>query len=74
MPKKIDIQTTFTLRILLLIFSIQAHSQSHVKWATDSDLLPQNSIKSIVPDKYGFIWMSTESGLVRYDGKDFEIC
>lgn len=30
--------------------------------------LPQNSIKDIVKDKYGFIWLSTESGIVRYDG------
>ncbi|MDI1254456.1 MAG: two-component regulator propeller domain-containing protein [Flavobacterium sp.] len=48
-------------------------SQNNIYWTTDSDFLPQNSIKSIVPDKYGFIWMSTENGLVRYDGKDFEV-
>jgi ligand-binding sensor domain-containing protein len=33
--------------------------------------LPQSSIKSIVQDKYGFIWLSTENGIVRYDGNQF---
>ncbi len=46
---------------------------SKLNWITDSEFLPQNSIKSIVPDKYGFIWMTTENGLVRYDGKNFVI-
>ncbi|MGK4567234.1 two-component regulator propeller domain-containing protein [Flavobacterium sp. 3HN19-14] len=63
--------TAFKLLLLFSTFLVQ--SQSRVSWATDSDDLPQNSIKSIAPDKYGFIWMSTENGLVRYDGKDFEI-
>lgn len=31
--------------------------------------MPQNSIKDIVKDKYGFIWICTESGILRYDGQ-----
>lgn len=38
---------------------------------TDENGLPQNSIKAIMGDKEGFIWLSTESGLVRYDGHRF---
>jgi signal transduction histidine kinase len=38
---------------------------------TDENGLPQNSVKAIVADKEGFIWLSTESGLVRYDGHRF---
>lgn len=30
--------------------------------------LPQNSIYSIVEDKYGFMWFGTWGGVVRYDG------
>lgn len=37
----------------------------------DNNVLPQNSIKSIVKDKNGFIWLATESGIVRYDGKNY---
>lgn len=44
-----------------------------VTWFTDSEGLPQNSIKDIVPDKYGYIWLSTENGVVRYDGQDFKL-
>ena len=33
-------------------------------YSTDTEHLPQNSVKSIIPDKYG---------LVRFDGKDFKV-
>ncbi|MEF9476654.1 hypothetical protein OWR28_01835 [Chryseobacterium sp. 1B4] len=33
--------------------------------------LPQNSIKDIVKDKYGFIWLSMEGRILRYDGSNF---
>lgn len=42
-------------------------------FSSDSNHLPQNSVKSITPDKYGFIWLATENGLVRYDGQKFKI-
>jgi signal transduction histidine kinase len=35
---------------------------------TDDAGLPQNSIKGIATDNLGFIWLVTESGVVRYDG------
>lgn len=35
---------------------------------TDESGLPQNSVKAIVKDERGYIWMTTERGLVRYDG------
>jgi len=38
---------------------------------TDENGLPQNSVKSIAADQEGFIWLATESGLVRFDGQDF---
>lgn len=38
---------------------------------TDSDGLPQNSIKSIAQDNNGFFWLATERGLVRFDGHRF---
>lgn len=42
------------------------------RWYTaDNNELPQSSVKAIVPDKYNFIWMTTENGLVRYDGQAF---
>jgi len=44
-----------------------------LEWYTDSDGLPQNSVKDIVSDTYGYIWISTENGVVRYDGRDFKV-
>lgn len=38
---------------------------------TDENGLPQNSVKSIVGDSEGFVWMATENGLVRFDGRNF---
>ena len=40
-------------------------------WYTTDNGLPQNSIKDMVKDKYGYLWLSTEQGIVRYDGRNF---
>lgn len=39
----------------------------------NTDGLSQNSVHSIIQDRYGFIWMGTEDGLNRYDGTRFKI-
>jgi len=38
---------------------------------TSDNGLPQNSVKAIAPDEYGFIWLATEAGVVRFDGRSF---
>jgi signal transduction histidine kinase/ligand-binding sensor domain-containing protein len=35
--------------------------------------LPQNSVKYVEMDNEGFLWMATESGIVRYDGQHFRV-
>lgn len=35
--------------------------------------LPQNSGKSIIEDKKGFLWIATQEGLARYDGYSFKV-
>ena len=35
--------------------------------------LPQNSAKDLLLDKNNFLWISTENGLVRFDGQHFRI-
>ena len=60
----------FTIFSTLYIYSQDNYSE---EWfSADSKQLPQNSVKSIVQDKYGFVWLTTENGLVRFDGKLFE--
>ncbi|RQO64762.1 hypothetical protein DBR40_24955 [Pedobacter sp. KBW01] len=34
--------------------------------------LPSNIVYKMVTDGYGYLWMTTESGLVRYDGNTFK--
>jgi signal transduction histidine kinase len=46
-------------------------SDYHVKQYTDENGLPQNSVKAIMIDKNGFVWLSTEVGLTRFDGHKF---
>lgn len=63
--------------ILILFFLVSTYcigqETYYTQWySADNDYLPQNSVKSITPDKYGFIWLSTESGLIRFDGKNFK--
>lgn len=51
-------------------FSAQGYTS---RWYGMDQGLPQNSIKDITKDKYGFIWLSTDGGVIRYDGKNFLI-
>ncbi|SMO72433.1 Signal transduction histidine kinase [Chryseobacterium rhizoplanae] len=60
--------------ILILFFTIcKLCAQSEVmgqNYNIDNGL-PQNSVKDIIKDKYGFIWISTENGITRFDGQQF---
>ncbi|WP_426478052.1 sensor histidine kinase [Chryseobacterium sp. CBSDS_008] len=58
--------------IILLAF-LKLHAQSELIWQnyTIDNGLPQNSVKDIINDKYGFIWISTENGITRFDGSQF---
>lgn len=62
------------LRIIVLslffLSFIRAQKFSSTWYTTDNGL-PQNSVKDIVKDKYGFIWIATEKGVLRYDGQNF---
>lgn len=61
----------------LFFFLIQfGYSQQsfHEEWySAELENIPQNTVKSIAPDKYGFIWMTTENGLLRFDGINFKV-
>ncbi|HEV2702338.1 MAG TPA: two-component regulator propeller domain-containing protein, partial [Steroidobacteraceae bacterium] len=37
---------------------------------TTADGLPQGSIYTTLQDSQGFVWLATEDGLVRYDGRE----
>lgn len=61
----------FIAALLLFCNKIKCQNYSSKWFDTDNDL-PVNSIKDIIKDKYGFIWLSTEGGIIRYDGNSFK--
>jgi ligand-binding sensor domain-containing protein len=62
----------FYLIILFIFLVAQGQNYTSKSYSMDNGL-PQNSIKDIIKDKYGFIWLSTEDGILRYDGTKFII-
>lgn len=60
---------------ILVSFTLPAQRADDfsVKHFTSENGLPQNSIECIQRDKNGFLWLSTESGLVRFDGQHFRL-
>lgn len=54
------------------MFFVDLRGQQYASsWYTTDNGLPQNSVKDIIRDRYGYIWLSTEQGVVRYDGNRF---
>ncbi|MEJ2635557.1 MAG: two-component regulator propeller domain-containing protein [Calditrichia bacterium] len=40
---------------------------------TVADGLPQNTVNRIMQDHLGFLWITTQNGLAKYDGYDFTV-
>lgn len=40
---------------------------------TSKNGLPTNNVYSFIQDKYGYIWMATDNGVVKYNGYSFRI-
>lgn len=62
--------------MLLIVISnafCQEVDQFSIKHYTSKNGLPQNSIRSMVMDNDRFIWLTTEGGLVRFDGQFFKV-
>src|SRR5882762_7484137 len=61
------------LAMTILWDSTAAHAQYQVEsWTTDNGL-PQNTIHSILQTRDGYLWLTTQDGLVRYDGVRFTV-
>ncbi|PZF74051.1 ligand-binding sensor domain-containing protein [Taibaiella soli] len=64
--------------VFLLLFVNVSLAQSDfsdysVRHFTSENGLSQNTVKAIAPDNYGFIWLATETGLLRFDGNNFKL-
>lgn len=66
----------FPLALLLCaIIRLPVFSQENLSFRQISvnDGLSQNSAVSVTQDQDGFLWIATQEGLNRYDGRDFKI-
>ncbi|WP_127132884.1 sensor histidine kinase [Pseudoflavitalea rhizosphaerae] len=70
-----EIQKSRLLLLCFLFLQTLSYSQNTdyvIKQYTSENGLPQNSVKAIKFDKSGFCWLSTESGIVRFDNYNFK--
>jgi signal transduction histidine kinase/ligand-binding sensor domain-containing protein/DNA-binding response OmpR family regulator len=65
MPRK-----RYILLLLALLLSWQAGAQM-ARLYSASSRLPSVSVNAIMQDADGYIWISSESGLARFDGNEF---
>src|SRR5690606_5630740 len=55
-----------------VIIKLSAQSQITFRQLSVKDGLSQNSVISTVQDSTGYLWMATQDGLNKYDGKSFK--
>jgi len=65
----------YRLKILLTFISIIITgtcglSQKYFQYTINSDLDPDLVVEDAIRDQYGYIWMATDEGLLRYDGSN----
>lgn len=64
---------TNTLLCCALLFTGNLYAQQPAyTYYTIRDGLPSNDIYNCIEDKKGFLWIATENGLSRFDGKNFK--
>ncbi|HLA78339.1 MAG TPA: diguanylate cyclase [Vicinamibacteria bacterium] len=51
--------------------SIAESGRSAIKIYSDQDGLPQNSIEAVSFDRQGYLWLGTQDGAVRYNGREW---
>jgi len=56
--------------LLALGPSRQPWHYGYSQWQ-DRDGLPQNTVQAIAQTKDGYLWLGTEGGLVRFNGRAF---
>lgn len=63
------------LVLIFLLFSSKAFTFDilNISTITDRNGLSQNTIRCMMQDSRGFMWMGTINGLNRYNGKEFEV-
>ena len=60
----------FVLITIVMLSCLTGRAQSF-RFLTSDDELPSSMVNDLFQDHYGFVWIATENGLVRYDGARF---
>lgn len=76
-----SIRRILPLCLFLFMYCCMTHTgmaaedslQYSIQHYTNENGLPQNSVKAIAADELGFLWLATESGVVRFDGRHFKL-
>ena len=57
----------------IMLFTLNDFSSAQEKYLhfTEVNGLPRNITNCLEQDKYGYLWIGTGNGIVRYDGKNF---
>ncbi|OJJ14306.1 hypothetical protein BKI52_43280 [marine bacterium AO1-C] len=66
----------FSFIIICLVWRVNkgyAQNFSHIKHYTTDDGLPHNVGYHLMQDSKGFLWICTDDGLARFDGKRFKV-
>jgi class 3 adenylate cyclase/ligand-binding sensor domain-containing protein len=65
----------FLLYVIFLSPYLSLRAQDHIQFKnyTINDGLSQSSVSCIIQDKLGALWLGTQDGINRFNGKDFEV-
>ncbi|MBU2945469.1 hybrid sensor histidine kinase/response regulator transcription factor [Zobellia uliginosa] len=71
---KVTIEKQICLSIFMLLLSLfsVAQTETYFQHLDSNDGLSQNDVLAIHQDSYGYIWIGTDDGLNRYDGRNFK--
>lgn len=59
------------LCVWFFVWIISASGQYSFNHFTDDKGLPSNSVSALLKDRKGFVWVATNKGICRFDGRDF---
>src|ERR1700733_9869898 len=62
----------FSLLALFISFACTAQQPKYTAY-TVNDGLPSNNVYRCIEDNKGFLWVATDAGIARFDGKHFQV-